>query len=67
MGDLVTWRIYFQKNLLLEESKIDLALAPVSFHLASPIESEEIQLWFSPQKANGKAEWENGDGIRGYK
>ncbi|MGJ3235889.1 ATP-dependent DNA ligase [Marivirga sp.] len=61
MGDWSADNFTFQE-LILEESKNDLASRPYPFYLAHPIETEEIQTDLNPEEWQAEWKW---DGIRG--
>jgi DNA ligase-1 len=61
MGDWSADKFTFQE-LILEESKNDLASRPYPFYLAHPIETEEIQTDLNPEEWQAEWKW---DGIRG--
>jgi DNA ligase-1 len=61
MGDWSPKNYTFQE-LILEESKNDLASRPYPFYLAHPIETEEIQANLDPNEWQAEWKW---DGIRG--
>jgi len=61
MGDWSPQNYTF-KELILEESKNDLASRPYPFYLAHPIETEEIKKTLDPRDWQAEWKW---DGIRG--
>jgi DNA ligase-1 len=61
MGNWSPQNFTFQE-LILEESKNDLASRPYPFYLAHPVETENIQNDFNPDEWQAEWKW---DGIRG--